>query len=660
MTEVEARPRFYEGQFLSAADLTAAVDYTRTQRARMLLGGHRWGIALGMDLMEVPGPNAVLDVVVQPGYAWDGFGRPIVVAEPARLSGSLFRRFDDLVTPGGPVPPPMQVEVWIRYDETLGQGPRPGFESCDLDSAYSRVTERFVIEVGPRSDIASRRDSIEIAGRSMDASQALKTFDPAAPELADASVPHQVLPEEGEHALWLVPLGVVTYQPGTPGKLVKRDPAALLRHARSREYAGVVAGSVEATGGVVRVHDRAKAYSANRTDELLCVEGDIRSDGDVRIFGRKLEFVASHSESPRLPMQVLRRDDPGAGTAALTLVIGDKQAGNNKLVVARKSGATTYDSKMVVTDKGNVGIGTETPKAPLHVIEQGLQIGTGTPQDKNFQVQSNEAGGPRALRFLNGDFGSGTPLMSLTATGRLGIGEADPKNMLHVKGSLGIRQNAMYLSGDSRWSSLTFNAFHNASNTAWEFPDTSKPAVTIEMDAIDGFPRFEVWATQPGGGNQLWQSRLLVNGHTGNVGIGTRSPAARLDVSGDLRVSGAAEVLGNLRFAGLDAVGAGTRVRVVWGAVDTTGTIEAGQGFTVTKEGTGRYRLTWATPFAGQPTIVATRVHMDLQTNAGASVTPGATAVVDYAVAGSAIVATANPAGALADGSFTFIAIGPR
>ena len=55
VTEWRTAPRFYEGQYLAAADLTAAVDYTRTQRARMLLGAHRWGIALGLDLMEVPG-----------------------------------------------------------------------------------------------------------------------------------------------------------------------------------------------------------------------------------------------------------------------------------------------------------------------------------------------------------------------------------------------------------------------------------------------------------------------------------------------------------------------------------------------------------------------------------------------------------------------------
>lgn len=712
MTEVENRPRFYEGQFLSAADLTAAVDYTRTQRARMLLGGHRWGIALGLDLMEVSGPNSSLDVVVQPGYAWDGFGRPIVVSEPAKLSAALFTRFDALFSPGGgAAAPPVPVEIWIRYDELLGQGPRPGFESCDLGSAFSRVTERFLIEAGPRPDLASRRDSIEIAGRTMDASQALRTFDLVAPELADASVPHQVLPEEGQHALWLVPLGVVLYQPGNPGKLVKRDAPTILRHSRSREYAGVVAGSIEASGGVVRVHDRGKPYSEFSTGELLRVEGDLRSDGDVRIFGHKLELIASHAEEPRLPVQVLRRDDPGLGTSAITLVIGDKQAGKNRLEVARQSGATTYDVKMVVTDKGAVGIGTEDPRAPLHIPELGLQIGTGTPQSKNFHVQSNEAGGPRALRFLNGDTGTGTPLMSLTASGRLGVGTADPKaplhvaeqgvqigaatapdknfhlqsnevgpralrflngdtgtgtplmaltstgrlgvgandpsNALQVSGNLGIRQNSLYLSGDSRWSSLTFNAHHNESNTAWVFPEPTKPAVTVEMDAIGGFPRFEVFATASGN-NQAWQSRLFVNGHSGDVGIGTASPTARLDVAGDVR------------FAGLDAVGSATKVKVLWGAVGPLGATTAGQGFTVNKTDTGIYEIIFAAAFSAQPVLVVSRVFATLVADSGLAAKPGETAVVDSVGTGRAVVQTADMSAVRVNGGFTFVAIGPR
>jgi hypothetical protein len=650
VTELQDRPRFYEGQYLEAADLTAAVEYTRTTRARTLLGAHRWGIAIGMDLTEVPGPNGSLDVVVTPGYAWDGFGRPIVVAEPTKLATRLFAAYDAMVMPGSPPPAPVVVDVWARYDETLAQAPRPGFETCDATSAYARVAERFVLEAGPRPDLASQRDPVEVAGRTIDASQALKTFDPAAPEVVDGSIPHQQLPGEGDRATWLVPLGVVTWQPGSPGRLVQRDAVAKARHAVTRQYVGVVAGSIEAVAGVVRVHDRGAPYSTAMTGELLSVEGDVRSDGDVRIFGHRLEFVASHAENPRAPFHVLRKDDLGAGSADLTLVIGDQQAGHNRLVVARKSGTDAsgqdqHQARMVVTDQGRVGIGTEQPLAPLHLAAQGVQIGASSTATDNFHLQSTA--GPRALRFFNKDTGTGTPLMSLTSDGRLGLGETAPTNPLHVKAPTGIRQGAMYLSGDSRWSSVTFNAHHNAANNDWEFPDPAKPAVTIEMDAVNGFPRFEVFTTDSGD-NQSWRSRLFVHGHTGRVGIGTVNPVEQLEVAGDIR------------FAGLAAIGSQTKVRVVWGAVSAGGAVDAGDGFTVTKSGTGRYQVTFGQLFSAQPVVLVSRVHKLLQASDGAAVTAAETAVVDQVDPQGAQVATADTSGALADGGFTFIAVGPR
>lgn len=667
MTELEERPRFYEGQYLQAADLMATVDYDRSQRARMLVGAHRWGIALGLDLMEVPAPNSTLDVVIQPGYAWDGFGRPVVVPEPTKLSPALFASFDALFVPGNPPPPPFPVEVWIRYDESLGQGPRPGFETCDPGLAFSRVRERFAVEVGPRTEVSSRRDPVEIAGRMMDAAQALRGFDPGAAELADASVPHQTFPGEGEHARWLLPLGVVTYQPGGPGRFVARDAAGLRRHARSREYVGVVAGSVEATSGVVRVHDRAKPYSAFSTDELLCVEGDVRSDGDVRLYGGRLELVGSHAEDPRVPVQVLRKDDPARGSTSLTLVIGDDDAGLNTLVVGPRSGQDAagndvHEPLLVVTDQGRVGVGVPEPKTLLHLTEDGLQIGASATPEDNFHVRST-VDGVRALRFFNKDVGAGTPLMSLSAAGRLGLGETTPTNPLHVKGALGVRQNALYLSGDSRWSSVTFNAHHNEANNAWVFPDPARPATTIEMDGIGGFPRFEVFTTTTGN-NQAWSSRLAVNGHSGdvgmghnggNVGIGTAAPTARLDVRGDVVASG------ELRFAGLSPLATSSRTRAVWGAVGSGGAVDAGEGFTVQKlSGAGRYQITFSPAFAAQPTLVVTRVHLTLTADNGTSVTASETAVVDLVRPDRAIVATANTSGNRADGGFTFLAMGPR
>jgi hypothetical protein len=667
VTDVDARPRFYEGQYLGAADLTAAVDYGRKQHARMLLGAHRWGIAIGLDLLEVPGPNSTLDVVVQPGYAWDGFGRPIVVTEPRKVPVGLFRDIDALFIPGDPLPAPQLVEVWLRYDEQAFRGARAGFEGCDPTESLSRVEERFALEVGPRNQLVQRRDPIEIAGRTTDASQALRVFDPSGPDLPDASVPHQVLPEDGETAVWLIPIGVVRYQGGSPGRFVPRDAAGLQRSARTRQYCGVVAGSVEATAGIVRVHDRAKPYSAFTTGELLTVEGDVRTDGDVRLYGRRVEFVASHTESPRAPFQILRRVDAAAGTSALTLVIGDQPAGGNTLVVGPKTGvdsagADEHAARLVVTDRGPVGIGVPEPTALLHLADQGVQIGASTVPDDNFHVSNTDA--PRALRFYNKNAGAGTPIMSLTATGRVGIGETAPTHPLHVGGALGIRQNALYLSGDRRWSSLSFNAHHNAANNLWEFPDPATPVATIEMDAIGGFPRFEVFSS-PAGDNRAWASRLFVHGHTGDVavghsggslGVGTSSPTARLDVRGDISATG------DVRLSGGSAVASGRRLRVIWGAVTAGGTSAAGDSFAPAKlpGGNGRYEVTFAGAFIGQPIVLVSRVWGDLSVNAGNAVNAAETAVVDVVTPASAIIATADSAGVRTDGSFTFLAIGQR
>lgn len=666
MTDVDNRPRFYEGQYLGAADLTAVVEYGRKQHARLLLGAHRWGIAIGLDLLEVPAPNSAIDVVVQPGYAWDGFGRPIVITEPKKLSVSLFRDFDALLLPGGPAPAAQLVEIWLRYDERAFQGPRPGFEGCDPRESFSRVEEGFAIEVGPRNQVAQRRDPIEIAGRSTDASQALRLFEPNGPEIADASIPHQVLPDDGETATWLVPIGVVSFQPGSPGRFVARDAAALQRSARARQYSGVVAGSLEAPG-VVRVHDRAKSYSAFTTGELLTVEGDVRTDGDIRLYGRRVEFVASHTENPRAPFQLLRRVDAGAGTSALTLVIGDQPGGGNTLVVGPRTGVDAggvdeHAALLVVTDSGPVGIGVPEPTALLHLAEQGVQIGASAVADDNFHVSNTD--GPRALRFYNRNVGSGNPIMSLTATGRVGIGDTAPTHPLHVGGALGIRQNALYLSGDSRWSSLSFNAHHNAANNLWEFPDPAKPVATIEMDAIAGFPRFEVFSS-PAGDNRAWASRLFVHGHTGDVavghsggslGVGTRNPTARLDVRGDISAAG------DVRLSGGSAVAAGSRVRVIWGAVSASGGSAAGQDFSSAKlaGGNGRYEITFAGAFLGQPIVLVSRVYGGLTVNAGTAVNAAETAVVDVVTAASVVIATANSSGTRADGAFTFLAIGPR
>jgi hypothetical protein len=443
---------------------------------------------------------------------------------------------------------------------------------------------------------------------------------------------------------------------------VERDEIALDRHARSRVYCGVVASSIEANGGHVRVHDRSQPYSPFFTpDELLWVEGSLRIDGHARVYGHRLEFIRSHTESPRLPIHVLRHD--GTDGTKMQAVIGDQSAGANRFAVGRKTGTDpntgldTHSEDFVVTDAGRVGVGTSQPSALLHLKEDGLQIGTSANPDDNFHLQSN-TDGPRGLRVYNGDVGAGSHVASLTQTGRLGIGTTDPSNVVHVNGDLGIRQNQLYLSGGTGdWSSVTWNAHHSADGTDWVFPDPTKPAVTIEMDAAGGSPRFEVYSTLPGA-NTDWRSRLKVFGHNGdigmalhggNVGIGTYSPAEKLDVRGEIAFAG-----------GLRPVGAPTGTRVIWGRVNANGTVAAGAGFTVARLGAGRYEISFDTPFSLPPAVIISNVWGAFNLEGGASVDTRENALVDRILTNAVIVDTGDTTGDLTDSNFCFMAIGPR
>src|SRR5262245_45680100 len=137
------RPKFYEEQYLGAADLTAAIDYGRVQNARHALGAHTWGIAIGLQLLEKTLPDGAVSVHLLPGYAWDGYGRPIVVLAPYRIPEEMFSGFKD----PGPDNKGRLIPVWLRYDETATHKPRPGFESCDDADQFSRVQETFRIVI---------------------------------------------------------------------------------------------------------------------------------------------------------------------------------------------------------------------------------------------------------------------------------------------------------------------------------------------------------------------------------------------------------------------------------------------------------------------------------------------------------------------------------
>lgn len=512
MTPVQdQRPRFYEGQYLGAEDLSAAVGYGRIGDARHALGAHTWGIALGLEIRETPRPGGGVDAHVLPGYAWDGFGRPIVLTAPTPIPAALFAdiRFDAALDAAGTG---RRIEVWLRYDETNTQPPRPGFEICDRAGQFSRVQETFRVEIGARHGHGDRHDPLVVAGQSLDAEKALQQFDPAAPLLYDESVPHQTYPGEGERAFWLIPIGTVRWQPvlNGPGGFVTRAAGDEAVIRAFRRYIGVVAETIHAADGALRLRDRgsdpATSLFQTSTDDLVWVEGNLRVQAaDLRLAGGKLDFRTAEGADLGTPLTIRRAGDAGKlptekGGRALQIVLGpDAQKDNRFAVGPLKAADNTLDEKLVVLSGGNVGIGTSAPALKLDIRgDFGRNDAAATLHLFGSQIGDKGTG---AL-FLR----SGGGVVAFDGNDSVGIGTVAPNRALTVQGAAGTYLN---VKGNGGSVEALLGADDNG-------------AIVSAMTNHDLLLRAGVNKTH------------MVVKTSGNVGIGLNAPVCKLHVAHNL------------------------------------------------------------------------------------------------------------------------------
>ncbi len=135
----------------------------------------------------------------------------------------------------------------------------------------------------------------------------------------------------------------------------------------------------------------------------------------------------------------------------------------------------------------------------------------------------------------------------------------------------------------------------------------------------------------------------------GNVGIGTATPQARLDVRGDIRLGSS----GQFR-----ATSSEESLRIIRGLIATDGTRVLGSGFTSSRSDVGDYLITFTTPFAGTPTVTAS---LEFEASTG---TAPALPITDAVSTGSAkiLLRYLSSSGTVngINKPFHFIAVGPR
>lgn len=564
----DQRPRFFEGQYLGAADLSAAVDYARLQQARHMLGAHAWGIAIGLHLKAAPAPGGAkrVDMFIQPGYAWDGFGRPIVALVPARIPETLFAdiAFDagkdgpSAATPGRPV------AVWLQYEENTAFNPAPGFENCDSGDQHARIQETFRIEIGDQPE-SRQRSGIIVAGRTVDARDALISFDRQASRIHDRSIPHQMFPSDQRRARWLIPIGYVRWVAGqnSLGHFVEPTDAEKAATRKIRRYIGTVTENIEAADGAIVLRQRGNDpndAAANTfhgllntndpgtgvLEDLVWVEGKLRVVGDLKLAGGRLDFRSGQGKDEGTPLRFARSGDGSgaSGKRELRFLLGPADQRDNKFLIGPSAGdkkdPDAVDAALTVTSEKKVGVNTSAPVAQMEIKgnwdgEEGALRLTGDKPTIRFSADTT-AGSQNWIAHV-GSSGNGnfeiqrrrTPSgwdMVLTATtdNKVGVATSRPRCRLGIRAVGDAEELISFENGDGA--------------TKWH----------INQNLPGAPPGLNIAET----GEQ--DGRLFIQQVSGNVGIGTINPLLKLDIRGDFGHSeGAATV--NLWGARIGDVG---------------------------------------------------------------------------------------------------------
>ncbi len=241
------RPKFFEGQILSAADLTSILEYSRGQTARHERYLHLGGIAYGLELEpkeKKVGATTYQEITLTAGMSVDATGREIVVTEDELLSETDFDQSNVAIP---------NLDAWypvflVGTNNNAIQTP-VGSSACGTSSP-TRITEGHLIQFGrPGDELDWEKQTF------------LKVGD------SPGSVSSRVL------------LGFVRWDANNPS--LKPGRFTELDFERGRRYAGVQADVVAARGGNLELRNHTDIQAGK---PALIIDED-KTDGPRLRFG---------------------------------------------------------------------------------------------------------------------------------------------------------------------------------------------------------------------------------------------------------------------------------------------------------------------------------------------------------------------------------------
>jgi hypothetical protein len=251
----------------------------------------------------------------------------------------------------------------------------------------------------------------------------------------------------------------------------------------------------------------------------------------------------------------LQFSDSAAYTATIS---GDRVQGLVFRTSASGNNPITIPERMRITPTGNVGIGTTSPQAALHVagplnttaptgngVLMGLYNGThGHIQlngDWGGYIDFSTSGTDRKGRLLYDNTSNymlfetaSTEKMRIDSAGNVGIGTTSPTSKLSIEGNAYLRDNLAVTVTDpgtnlSKDSEIYLQSKGNQSGTV----RSSQWRLQTESDSVWGNSGFSISKGYDGGSAAEYVR--ITSG--GNVGINTTLPGFKLDVDGTFGVS---------------------------------------------------------------------------------------------------------------------------
>lgn len=254
---------------------------------------------------------------------------------------------------------------------------------------------------------------------------------------------------------------------------------------------------------------------------------------------RTIELTCRAKNHGQRDIKIMHRQTLGLTTVIFAFAMSAAaQTGTVPLDAGTPPAGLTNSS--ITELNGNVGIGTTNPQAPLSVAGTQMQIYDPSQANTNYSyIKTSAYTDNTQLMTFGTTYGYSHPVDALSIfNGNVGIGTTSPAGRLHINGNSDANMVNNLVLGNSGVSDLSRTALYMGFQDVGlglygaRIVQQGYPSATRSSDLL-----FQIHGIPADNLDTSWVTPLFIQRTTGNVGIGTTSPGAKFEVSGNIKLT---------------------------------------------------------------------------------------------------------------------------